>query len=835
MSTATPAVTSFTGGEWSPRLYGRADLAKYGSACSELVNMSLMPHGPAVRRMGTYYVEQAGSSRSRLLPFVFSSTQAYVLELCPGKIRFFRDGGYLAGKDINTPWSVEQYMSLSFCQAADVMYMFCASTAPRKLMRTGADTFELQVVQFTAQPAEWGDDTWPGCGTFFQQRLWLGGVPGKPNKLWASRTGDFQNFSGPTAQEDDDSDTQDASMSFSLVSEQVNDILWFVPGKRLIAGTGGGEWLIGDGNGSVTPENIQAVLNSNYGSTAVTPLSVGASIVAVSADSRRLYSLTYDYGSDSHIVEDLSLLAEHLTRPGIVSIANQQNPDGIVWCVMQDGTMAGCTWLKQQEVVGWHRFETKGLVRSVCCIPADGYTATWLLVERRNGPCIEMMAAPWDRVQAVASVNNDSGPPHDFRESGTFAASVNGTYAVDIVGGGASGAISNEGFSVTSWRASQDPGVDAVADARGGDGGTGGGAGERLQFYAYLAAGVPVPFTVGEGGAEPTGPGDALGNPGGATSILGRSVAGGVVGDGSPGAAGATGQGQCAVTSESVYQGLAASSNAYGGAGGVGDAGPVDGTDAGAGGRGKNGISIIWHPTSKPLSEIADASGLNWCPEVCPYTTEDDTDVAALRGKNGMVRFSLVEAYRDPLSSEKTVSLTESAVPPMYVDCGLFYTGEPVRTLHGLEHLEGYTVAVLADGAEHPLLAVNNGSITLDAPASHIVVGLPYRWIVAPMRIEGISPRGAMQGKKALVNAVIARFYMTGGVSYTRAGGNGSAYTISFRDGQDFMDSPPPLFTGSVRLPLPGGWNEDTRVRFYGDGVLPVSLLMIIPEVTINN
>ena len=71
--------------------------------------------------MGTYYVEQAGSSRSRLLPFVFSSTQAYVLELCPGTIRFFRDGGYLADKDINMPWSAEQYMSLSFCQAADVM------------------------------------------------------------------------------------------------------------------------------------------------------------------------------------------------------------------------------------------------------------------------------------------------------------------------------------------------------------------------------------------------------------------------------------------------------------------------------------------------------------------------------------------------------------------------------------------------------------------------------------------------------------------------------------------------------------------------------------------
>ena len=45
----------------------------------------------------------------------------------------------------------------------------------------------------------------------------------------------------------------------------------------------------------------------------------------------------------------------------------------------------------------------------------------------------------------------------------------------------------------------------------------------------------------------------------------------------------------------------------------------------------------------------------------------------------------------------------------------------------GLDHLEGRQVAVLADGGVVNGLTVLDGSVTLPAPASEIVVGLPFQ------------------------------------------------------------------------------------------------------------
>ncbi|CAB4165345.1 hypothetical protein UFOVP821_41 [uncultured Caudovirales phage] len=102
---------SFAGGEISPDMYGRMDLAAYQSGLSLCKNFITMPHGPAMNRMGTRLAGYARMSPSssyaadqldtpiRLIPFVVSSTETYVVEM--GKtntspknlyLRFFRNG-----------------------------------------------------------------------------------------------------------------------------------------------------------------------------------------------------------------------------------------------------------------------------------------------------------------------------------------------------------------------------------------------------------------------------------------------------------------------------------------------------------------------------------------------------------------------------------------------------------------------------------------------------------------------------------------------------------------------------------------------------------------------
>lgn len=564
----TVAITNFTAGEWSPKLYGRVDIGKYGQACTDMVNLTLIPHGAATKRMGTAFVARAAGEQIRLIEFIYNTEQAYVLELSPGKIRFFRDGGLLAGAEVATAYTWDDIRQLNFCQAADVMYLVCPRVAPRKLTRPGADAFALADVSFTARPADWGADNWPAAVTFHQQRLWFGGAPKNPQKLWASKTGDFQNFTTGS----DDAD----AMSLSLVSERVNAIRWLLSQKVLLGGTSGGEWVIyGDGDAAVTGKTIQAKRNSNYGSAMVRPLLVGASGIHVSADSRRLRDLAFSVVDDSYLSQDISLMSEHLVRPGIKEIADCQNPDGIVWCVMNDGSLVGCTYLRAQEVVAWHRHETKGKVLSVACIPGDAHTETWLAVKRENGVFIERMAAPWD-----GETTNEAG---------------------------------------------------------------------------------------------------------------------------------------------------------------------------------------CW-----------------------------------------------------------------------YLDSALLYEGKEVTVISGLEHLEGQTVDILADGAGHPPRVVENGKITLAVAASRVLAGLPYSWTLAPMRLEGLSQRGTAQGKKARIVEAMTRVYKTMGLRYAWAGQREEPYILPMREVDMPMDKAPAPFTGDVSLPMPGGWDTDTRVIFTGKGPFPATIIMVTVQAAIN-
>ena len=93
MARAAPALTNFTAGELSPRLDGRTDLAKYYNGASELENFVVHPHGGVSRRPGTVFVNEAKDSavKVRLVPFEFSTTQAYVLEFGALYFRVYKD------------------------------------------------------------------------------------------------------------------------------------------------------------------------------------------------------------------------------------------------------------------------------------------------------------------------------------------------------------------------------------------------------------------------------------------------------------------------------------------------------------------------------------------------------------------------------------------------------------------------------------------------------------------------------------------------------------------------------------------------------------------------
>ena len=158
MARVAVQLTNFTGGELSPRLDGRNDLAKYPTGCKTLENMIIYPHGSAARRSGTQYVAEVkdSSKETRLIPFEFSTTQTYILEFGDQYIRFYKDNGQIlsggSAYEISSPYLEAELFDIKYAQSADVMYICHPSHPVQKLSRTGHTAWTLSDVDFQNGP-----------------------------------------------------------------------------------------------------------------------------------------------------------------------------------------------------------------------------------------------------------------------------------------------------------------------------------------------------------------------------------------------------------------------------------------------------------------------------------------------------------------------------------------------------------------------------------------------------------------------------------------------------------------------------------------------------------
>jgi hypothetical protein len=85
---------SFASGEIAPALYARCDTTKYLVAVRTLRNTIIPKSGGSANRAGTRFVGEAKDSSKtiRLIPFVFNSSQTYMLEFGDLYMRVIRDG-----------------------------------------------------------------------------------------------------------------------------------------------------------------------------------------------------------------------------------------------------------------------------------------------------------------------------------------------------------------------------------------------------------------------------------------------------------------------------------------------------------------------------------------------------------------------------------------------------------------------------------------------------------------------------------------------------------------------------------------------------------------------
>lgn len=82
-----------------------------------------------------------------------------------------------------------------------------------------------------------------------------------------------------------------------------------------------------------------------------------------------------------------------------------------------------------------------------------------------------------------------------------------------------------------------------------------------------------------------------------------------------------------------------------------------------------------------------------------------------------------------------------------YVDCAIRYSGAPTNVINGGQHLEGEPVYGLVDNNPIGPLVFTNGSLTLDAMYSKVILGLGFDADVETSRLENGAQDGTAQGK----------------------------------------------------------------------------------------
>lgn len=241
------------------------------------------------------------------------------------------------------------------------------------------------------------------------------------------------------------------------------------------------------------------------------------------------------------------------------------------------------------------------------------------------------------------------------------------------------------------------------------------------------------------------------------------------------------------------------------------------------------------------VESVAVIPGNDGAGQVEDSSHRDEVWILVKRTINGATKRYvelLEEDFEGPLPNDyATTALWRTAMrtaqkSSYYADSLITYDGSATDTITGLDHIEGETVKVLADGAVHPDRTVASGSITLDAEYSIVQIGLAYAHKFKTLRVEGGTAAGTAVGKTK------RRLRITYVVSNAMTLSSGPSFDdlsdYDFREVTDEMDNAVPLYSGEIRRDWGQGWTRDTRICISNDDPVPFGLLALAPEQVVN-
>lgn len=286
-----------------------------------------------------------------------------------------------------------------------------ATVATGKIIVALSATVAAPALAWTLESSVWGGGYgYPCTGTLHEQRLVLAGTVRNPQTVFGSKTAEPLDHTIGVADDD--------AYQFQIDSVQTNQIAYIIGIRNLLVLTYGGEFAMFSGNEKpITPTNVQVKPQSPHGSRRVKPIAVGKEVLFVQRAGRKLRSIGYRYDEDGYKSTDLTTLAEHITASGISSMCFQQEPDPVVWVVLNNGNLVSVTFDRDLDVIAWARHETDGAVESVASMPYGDTEQVWMIVRRSiNGTVkryVERLRPDWYPIYGQEDPDLAAIPPED--------------------------------------------------------------------------------------------------------------------------------------------------------------------------------------------------------------------------------------------------------------------------------------------------------------------------------------------------------------------------------------------------------------------------------------
>ena len=864
MARQTVAFTNFTAGELSPRLDGRTDLAKYFNGSKTLQNMVVHPHGGASRRPGTKFIHEVKSSsaKTRLIPFEFSTTQTYILELGNEYMRFYKDGGIITegNKTISAITKANPavvtatshgYSNGDHVIISSVVGMVQVNNRTFKVANKTTNTFELQDVDGNNIDSSDNYQTYSSAGV--------------ANKIYEIAT-PYTTANIPTVKFAQSADlmylvhpsyairqlTRTAHTSWTLTAptlttsanKTVSGVTKANPGVVTTSTDHGyteGDFVtftnIGgmtqlNGNvykvgtvGSSTTFNLQDASGTNLNTGSYGTFSAGGSDTVNKLTDPVLNTTTDYYPSSVTFFEQRLVFAGSNNNPQSVWFSKSadytnfttgvNDTDAMVYTIASNKVNAIRFMSAQRSLI-------IGTVGGEFVVSASGTTSpitpTNIQIQRQTAHG----AANQDAIQIENVTMFLQRAKRKIREL-TYNLNIDQYQTQDMTllaehitdGGILEMAYQQEPDSIL-WCVRSDGTLLGFTYAR---------AEEVVGWHKHILGGVfgEATITVSDYGNIATGTTITITKSDGSSVTFTSEAAGGTSPSSSTGWRPNEGNN---TTADNIYTAVNAHADFT-----VANPSAAVVTIKETSKLGTSPISI----TTSDTTRLATANeGQAVVESVATIPTDSNEDQLYL-----IVKRTIDGTTRRYVEFLQNFDYGTDQADGFYVDSGLTYSGTSTTAITGLEHLEGESVTILADGSSHPVKSVasgpvmTGGSLTLDRSATKAQIGLPYDSILQTMRIESQSEEGTSQSRTKRINEVTIRLHETVGVEVGPS--LSDMERIPFRSSAASMDTAVPLFTGDKQVEFRDDFNTDGYIFVRQTQPLPLTILSIYPRITVNS